>query len=270
MSRRRLVDLARHALPAAALVGVAVWEAAAARRDADDVPDDRAWAAAAAAVRGDYRPGDLLVFAPRWVDPVGRLHLGDLISLADAGRIDAARYARVFELAIRGARAPEVAGERPSSTRDFDGVEVRRYDRIPPTIVTDLRDVAAGVQLDGGHARSPAVSLEEVGFEPHRCILAVPNAETPLRITFPQVALGTSLAGGAGIADVFTRRDVRDPGRLQVAIDDVVVIDRALGVDDGWVPLAAPTVPHVADVTVIVSSPAANRQICFALEARRP
>ena len=36
------------------------------------------WAAAAAAVRAGFRPGDLIVAAPAWADPILRAELGDL------------------------------------------------------------------------------------------------------------------------------------------------------------------------------------------------
>ena len=40
------------------------------------------------------------------------LHLGDLVSVEMAGRSDADRYARIWEVSIRGAHAPDVAGAR--------------------------------------------------------------------------------------------------------------------------------------------------------------
>ncbi|HVK89075.1 MAG TPA: hypothetical protein VM513_33370, partial [Kofleriaceae bacterium] len=67
-------------IPAVLLVLVAGWEIIATVRAADSVPGDAAWASAAKVVRERYRPGDLIVFAPGWADPIGRLHLGDLIS----------------------------------------------------------------------------------------------------------------------------------------------------------------------------------------------
>ncbi len=41
-------------------------------------PTDADWDAAAAAVRAGFRPGDLIVAAPAWADPILRVHLGDL------------------------------------------------------------------------------------------------------------------------------------------------------------------------------------------------
>src|SRR5689334_23525423 len=133
------------AIPALLLVAIAIWEIVATRADAHAVPDDRAWSEAAKLVRAGHRPGDLIVFAPRWIDPVGRLHLGDLIPLEMAGRMDAARYGVIWELAIRGARAPETAGQEPGWEGDFGGVVVRRFERTPVVVRADFAQSLDGV-----------------------------------------------------------------------------------------------------------------------------
>ena len=245
------------AIPAVLLVLVSLWETVAARRDATSVPDDAAWSAAEQVVRADYRPGDLLVFAPRWVDPVGRLHFGDLISVEMAARMDAARYGRIWELSIAGRRAdaPEVAGLHPVLDRDVGGIEVRRYERPPAVVLSDV------------FAKQPG-TVAEVGFEPHRCIQLVPAPGHPQTLTLP-MRLGTKLVGYAGLADVFTRRDIRAPGTLAVSIGGREVARVSPGVDDGWVRFEAATTPGDADVTFTASADAPQRLICFAAEARQ-
>ncbi len=255
------------AIPAIVLLVLSVWEVFAAHHDATSVPGDEAWEAAAKVVHTGYRPGDLIVFAPAWNDPVGRMHLGDLIAIHDAARMDAARYGRIWELAIRGAHAPDVTGE-PVFAEEIDGIAVRRYERAPAIVTADLRERLATAKVEGTRARGPVVELQEVGFAPHECILVATGAG-PVKLTFPLVPLGSELVGYAGIADVFTRRDNRLPGRIQVAVHDVLVADRALGVDDGWVRFAATTAALPDEVTVTLSSDAPGRQICFAIEARR-
>ncbi|HXU62406.1 MAG TPA: hypothetical protein VN962_11925, partial [Polyangia bacterium] len=59
-------------------------------------PTEGDWNAAAAAVRGGFRPGDLIVAAPAWADPILRVHLGDLIPPEVAARMDDQRFARVW------------------------------------------------------------------------------------------------------------------------------------------------------------------------------
>ncbi|CAN5917644.1 hypothetical protein BH11MYX3_BH11MYX3_14330 [soil metagenome] len=256
------------AIPAVLLVVVALWEIAATRCSATSVPDDDAWSEASAQVRAGFRPGDLIVFAPDWVDPVGRLHLGDLIPIDVAARMDAARFGRIWEVSIRGAHHADTAGLVPVEAEDHDGVTVRRFERAPVQVVADVREQMGGIVTSGG-GRGPSVELAEVGFAPHRCIQIVPNAGQPSRITFPQLPLGSELVGYVGLADVFTRRDIRAPGTLAVEIGGKVATSVTAGVDDGWVRFAVPTTPGLADVTFVASSDAQGRQLCFAAEARK-
>jgi len=127
------------AIPALLLVVVSLWEVAATRCDATAVPDDDAWKRAEAVVRAEYRPGDLIVFAPDWVDPVGRLHLGDLIPVDVAARMDAARFSRIWEVSIRGARAPETEGLEPAATIDDLHRMLMKLPVGVPAVVTLLR-----------------------------------------------------------------------------------------------------------------------------------
>ena len=253
-------------VPALLLVVISLWEVCAARRDAISVPGDAGWHAAAERVRAGYQPGDLIVFAPDWVDPVGRSQLGDLIPLAAAARMDAARYGRIWELSIRGARSPDTAGLEPVVTEAHDGVVVRRFERAPANVVGDVLARLPTATSDGAR---PTLELAEVGFAPHRCLQVSPAPGAPVRITFPQLPLGKELVGYVGIADVFTRRDVRSPGRLDVELGGQLIASAVAGVDDGWVRFAAATPPGAADVTFVVRATAPNRRICFAAEARQ-
>ena len=255
------------AIPALLLLVVAVWEVCGTPRYASSVPGDKAWEQAAAVVRAGYQPGDLIVFAPDWVDPVGRLHLGDLIPIEMAARMDAARYPRIWELSIRGARSPETAGLTADAATDAGDVAVRFYQRVPVKVVSDLLTAFPTARVEG--PARPTLELTEVGFEPHRCIQVIPPAKGTVRITFPQLMLGRELVGYAGLADIFTRRSPRGPGTLTVEIGGKPVASVAPGVDDGWVRFAAPTTQGPADVTFVASADDPNRLICFAAEARQ-
>jgi hypothetical protein len=255
-------------VPALVLVAVAVWEILATRSAATSVPEDPAWARAAQVVRAGYRSGDLIVFAPDWVDPVGRLHLGDLIPVDVAARMDAARFGRIWEVAIRGARSPDTAGLTPVAITLGNGLEIRRYERAPVEVLADLRERASTVRVEKG-GRGPTLELAEVGFAPHRCLQVVPTPDIPMQIIFPGVPLGTQLVGYVGIADVFTRRDNRAAAQLEVEIGGRIVARARAGVDDGWVRFAGTTTPGTADITIVARSPGANRLICFAVETRR-
>ena len=255
-------------VPASLLVAVAVWEIVATRRYADAVPDDVGWSRAASVVRQAYRPGDLIVFAPAWADPIGRLHLGDLIPLEMAGRMDSARYGRIWQLSIRDAVAPDVAGLAPVEDHEIDGVTVRRYERAPAVVVADVVDAFATARRDGGAAH---VELAEVAFEPHRCVVVAALPDKPVRVTFPNLALGSELVGYVGIADVFTRRDSREPVELTVEIAGATTATATAPIDR-WVRFRAATAPGVADVAFAIrwtGRSAQPKQVCFAAEARR-
>jgi hypothetical protein len=254
-------------VPALLLAVLSLWEVCATPRHAASVPIDRSWAQVAEVVRAGYRPGDLIVFAPAWNDPTGRLHLGDLIPLEMAARMDAARYARIWEVSIRGARSPETTGLTPVATQAIEGITIRAFAREPVTVISDVRDALASIRVEGGPR--PSLEIAEVGFTPRRCLQVTPLPGKPTRITFPQLALGSSLVGYVGLADVFTRRDIRAPGTLTVEIGGNQVATRTVGVDDGWVRFEAPTTPGPADVTFIAGATAPQRLICFAAEARR-
>lgn len=251
-------------VPALLLVVISTWELCATPRDAASVPSDRAWDKIEKLVRADHQPGDLIVFAPEWIDPVGRLHLGDLMPIDMAARMDAARYGRIWEVTIRDARSPDTAGLTPKASIELDGVTLRFFSRTPTTVLADVRDQLASVT--GG---SPSIELAEVGFEPHRCLQIVPSPGHPVRMTFPQLPLGTKLVGYVGLADVFTRRNIRGPGKLDVEIGGRIVTSAIAGVDDGWVRFEAATTPGAADVTFIASADQPQRQICFAAETRQ-
>lgn len=259
-------------VPAVALVAIALWSTCRVVGAGAGVPDDAAWRAAAARVRSEHQPGDLIVFAPTWVDPVGRLHLGDLLPVDMAGRLDGARYATIWELSIRGARAPETRGLSSTFAASFGGVTVRRFTQPPAEVLFDFAPQIARATVDGPRARGPDLVLAEVGFAPHRCAQIVPAAGKSVTLTFADVPLGSSLAIGAGLADVFTRRDIRAPGELAVAVDGRPLATLRFGVDSGWVRQTVATTPGTATVTftaTAVGPKSNNRLICFAAEARR-
>lgn len=295
------------AIPAALLVIVACWEIVATRCRATSVPGDDDWEAAASYVRGHWRPGDLIVFAPGWVDPVGRLHLGDLIPVEMAARMDAAKYARIWELSIRGASSPDVAGL--TAVEDRPGaVTVRRFEHEPAVVISDL------ISTPSTYGKLDVV---EVGFEPHRCmVIAVPPVRPYLApllaeldrvpaargkvaaafsrllpefasaaqvapadrdgkwVTIPKLSLGRTLAGAFGIADVFTRRDERRDVAIRVDVDGKPAIE-AVAPIDRWVRFSGTSEPGDHQLRFRLRWEAGpgelppNKSVCVNLEARR-
>lgn len=249
------------AAPALLLVIVALWEIVATVRATHSVPDDTAWQRAAKLVRGQFRPGDLIVFAPAWADPIGRLHLGDLIPVETAARMDNARFATIWEVSIRGAHA--VKGDADLDVIS-DGVEVRRFHQTPVTVVSDVLDHLADLHSDGA---KPTLELAEVGFAPHRCLQIEPPDHGVVTLTVP-MQLGTTLVGYVGLADVFKRRNIRTSGALEIRVAGASTIVRP-GVDDGWIRYELPTTPGPGEVTFVASAISHERLICFAAEARQ-
>lgn len=258
-------------VPAVALAAIAAWSTCRTVGAGAGVPGDAAWAQAAALVRAGHQPGDLIVFAPRWIDPVGRLHLGDLIPVEMAARLDADRYARIWELDIRGARAPETRGLRAVEARTIGGVTVRRFERAPAEVVTDVLDLPPPA-MTGLAARGPVKVLAEVGFEPHRCWQVVPSANQEVTLRWDAVTFGRELVMGVGLADVFTRRDVRAPAEVIVEVGAREVTRARVGVDSGWVRVRGATEAGSAPLTVRVRAigpDSRDRLVCVAIEARR-
>jgi hypothetical protein len=259
--------------PALALLVCALWEVWASATAGSDVPGDADWATAAMVVRERHAPGDLIVFAPDWIDPVGRMHLGDLLPVEMAARMDDARYETVWELSIRGAEAPEARGRRVDWSMDAGGLRVRRLVREPASVLTDFVAEFGRTRVEGRAVGRAEVRLEEVGFAPHRCVRVEPQPDQTVRIEYSGVRLGARLVGHVGLADVFTRRDVRAPGELTVSVDGRELVRTRFGVDDGWVRFEAETRPaERADVVfaaTAVGAGARKRLVCFAAEARQ-
>ncbi|HUS67204.1 MAG TPA: hypothetical protein VMZ28_21850 [Kofleriaceae bacterium] len=266
--RRALVAAA----PALVLLLIALWEIVAVERATARAATEDDWQRLSTAVRERHRPSDLIVFAPGWIDPLGREHLGDLIPVEMAARMDAARYDVVWEVALGDARAPETEGLEPDWSGRFGRLTARRYQREPEAIAADLVQAFPQATVEGKAAGTPAVSLEEVGFAPHRCVKVIPRPGETVSIVYRDVELGRRLVGYVGLADVFTRRDVRAPGQLTVRVGGAQVAEVTAGVEDGWIRFEAPTSGGTGEIrfeATAVGRDARDRRICFAAETRR-
>jgi hypothetical protein len=269
-----LSPAARLALGLAPLFGLlicALLSIVAVARANSDTPSAQDWRAAADHVRGHRAAGDLIVFAPGWIDPVGREYLGDQMSIEMAGRMDAARYERIWELSVRGAEAPESRGLSPVSTKHFGSLTLREFEQTPAQVSEDFTTNWARAAVSGQMQGRPNLSLQEVGFEPHRCIKVVPQPNQTASMRFEGVTLGTRIVGYVGLADVFTRRDIREPGRLELLVNDESRATISAGVDDGWQRFEVETEAGQGTVEFRLSAvgpKARDRRICFAAEAR--
>ena len=109
---------------------------------AQRAPDAAGWAAAKPVVEALKQPGDVVVVAPHWAEPMARWQLGDgVFPLRDVARPDVSRYPRAIELAIVGQTSPELSAWPVESERAVGKVRVRaRRNPAPPRVTFDFVD----------------------------------------------------------------------------------------------------------------------------------
>lgn len=215
-------------------------------------PGDADWKAAAATVRAGFRSGDLIVAAPDWADQVMRLHLGDLVPIKMAARLDDARYGRVWEISQRGAGADY--GTVAASTR-HGALTVRRHERQAAAVSFDFFDEwqkARVVRVQPGGAEIPCEKLAdrfqcpdwgfnfvkpqllEIGTTMRNALYAQPVAGATVVVEFAAVPLGRELAVGAGLHHVWRRRDAEGTVDLRVLVDGKEVGRTRASNRTGW------------------------------------
>ncbi|HJZ85968.1 MAG TPA: hypothetical protein VKN99_12400, partial [Polyangia bacterium] len=242
---------------------------------AEMAPREADWQAAAQAVRAGFRPGDLVVAAPAWSDPMMRLYLGDLIPVAVAARADTDRFGRAWEVSIRGAHAAETAAPATCFPVHEGRVRVRRCDkpaaRVTYSLVDHLAD-ARVVLLRGGsaHTASAQVVVGEIDYAPHVCILVEPTAPADvIRLEWPQVPLGRTLVGYTGIHSFYARKSGDGPVDVALLVGERELLRVRHRNDDGWRRFEVATAAGTAPVRFDISSPAPkDRKLCLAAEAR--
>lgn len=259
------------------------------------VPAAADWRAAAARLATTRRPDEPVLFAPLWVEPIGRSHVRDIdLELLLLSDVD--RYRRVFEVSTRGARHPWLAGEKPASTWHFGGVRLSLFERQEPARVLfdftrKIREAQVsriGAQVarcpwDGQRRRfrcdpargwnSVGPHLAEVGHRPYRCIFAHPVEGHVMRISFPAADIGSSLVGYTGIDDFENRKRADAEVLLKVLVGPRQV--GAIRHQNGWPwhrftldtkEMAGQTHPVSFEIT---ADRAFARTFCFAAESRR-
>ena len=256
-------------------------------------PTEKDWTAAAAKVRAGFRPGDLVVAAPAWADPLMRQQLGDLLPLPVAGRMDAARYGRIWEISQRGARATDTAGAKVAESFRQGALTVRRWEKAAATVTFDFlaewhrAEVSVltpeqvevpcattneRVQCLGGASVKP--DLLEIDTTLRHGLAIEPVERTTLVLSYPETPLGRELAVACGLHSVWLRKLGDGKVHLRVLVDG-----RELGSVDatsasGWdertfdtSALAGRTGKVRFEITV---DKANARRLGFAAEARTP
>jgi hypothetical protein len=274
---------------AVALALLALYETANALLAPSRVASDADWVAAASEVRAGFQPGDLIVFAPYWADQTGRAHLGDKISVEMAGRADADRYRRVWEVSIRGAHAPEIASARRVRESRHGKVTVALYEKDAFAISYDFTTHAEDARVtqtthsagnetpcykDGTGFRCGGTSIGprtlEIDYQPRRGILAPPDGGKVTRLEWTDAPLGASLVGYTGIHDYFSRKNADGPVDFTLFVDGKQRVQQRTLNADNYKKFSIPTEPGPHTVRVEISAPNTSwRTFGFHLEARK-
>jgi hypothetical protein len=218
-------------------------------------PKDADWAAAEQAVRAGWRPGDLIVAAPAWADPILRVHLGDVIPAAVAGRLDDERFARVWEVSQRGARAPEAGRGAVALERRFGALTVRLVERPAARVSYDFVDRWTDARVTreqlgrppipcprgGDRFQCPDVTFNyvrrqivEVDTRLRQALLAQPVGGAAVVIEYPAVPLGRELVIATGLHDVWMRKAARGQVDLRVIVGGQPAASVTTANESGW------------------------------------
>ncbi|CAN5468001.1 hypothetical protein BH09MYX1_BH09MYX1_36090 [soil metagenome] len=242
-------------------------------------PED--WAAAKADVEKNAKPDDLVTFAPKWVDPIGRETFGSALATeAREAYPDVSRFPRAFEVSIRGAHAPDLDGWTNVGEARFGAVTVTTWENPHPiTLVDDLlrhidtpdlhvmlvdgateRECAlvhgaaqsgalgAGPATPGTHYGCPngtnvgITILADLDYNPRRCILAPPpGGQSFIRFRFDNLKLGKAIHGHHAISVHQERNLTGAPVTLAFRVGDRDLGKLVHRDGDGWKPFELDT-----------------------------
>ena len=289
------------------VAGVAVFELVAHPVIRAGVPTGDSWEDAAAFVRERFEPTDRVVAAPRWVDPIVRSYLGDLLSPRSASASDLAGVGRVWEVGIRGATS---RGEPPALEETFGGVRVRMWPVSTDQVLFDFVEEIDRAEVDlltkegsqpcpwthakvegGGLGHGPLppsdrfvceperpwlwvgpTVMADLDLEPRRCLWQHPAGRDPVRATFRDVPFGDRLVVHGGLDYNNERTAGNIPVRLRVFIDDRLAGEMRHQDRDGWTRLEIDTArwdgtTHEVRIETTAAKPHA-RTFCWSASTR--
>ncbi len=241
------------------------------------VPSEAEWQAASAEVRKHLGPHDLIVFAPLWMDQVGRQHLGDKIPLEMAARADNDHYDRVWEISLRGAHAPDARGAKVIEERSFGSLTLRLFYKPIEPVSYDFtshfwQGQVSEVDRRGIEQRRSTTLLPrvlEVDYQPRRGILAPVAGDHMTRIEFSNVALQSRLIVYTGVHDYYARKVADGAVDFRIIVDGIEQAHIVHHNHDGWKRFELATSAGSKTVRFEISSPQpAWRTFGFHAEAR--
>jgi hypothetical protein len=271
------------------------------------VAPDADWEAARVYVAAQAKPEDLIAFAPKWADPIGRQHFGPgLATLEREARPDETRFPRALEVAIRGAHLPVFDGWRRASEQRFGSVTVTTWDNPAPAQVIDdlvslvdpqhLRvsrgdsecNFVHGSPQSGNLGFGPTVPgdrflcpgngfvgvsvVADLDYIPHRCVFAPPPGNAPLRLRFADVRFGHSLHGHHALYVEAERDKKGAPVTLSFKSGTSTLGTVVHRDGEGWKPFELDTTMlagQKGELVVEITSPGGDRRLyCFEADTR--
>ena len=216
-------------------------------------PSEKDWRAAAAEVRAGFQPGDLIVAAPAWSDSLMRVQLGDLVPMPIAGRMDAGRFGRIWEISQRGARAAETQSAQMAATSRHGRLSVKLWQKPAARVAFDFLSQwqkaslsvstpdrgelpcwMAQAKFQCGEGTSLGPELLEIDTALRNGLAIDPHERTITVLEYSDVPFGRELAVAAGLHNVWLRKSGDGKVHLRVLADG-----RELGAVDagslsGW------------------------------------
>lgn len=228
MERRKILWLS-----AALIVAlVAIVETAATWLFAGPPAKKEGWDNASKYLRKSFKKGDLLLFAPAWIGPTGRMHMGELLDIHQMARPDEAAFSRIWIIGLEGKTRPETKKARLVSQKVFGNIQVSLFENKTDLPLFDFYENVSTAQVnvlrpDGSivercpfqpsrhrHQCSAGWNnvrqkIAEVDYSPRKCIYAHPVDGNILEINYPKVKLGKRLVIYTGIDGYDSRYKAR-------------------------------------------------------------
>jgi len=234
----------------------------------------RAWTQVESLVRQNFHAGDLLVFVPNWIDPIGRLHVGDLLNTKQVSRPDSDNYSRIWVIGLAGFRSKATTDASLLWRKSVGKLAISLYRRQPVQITFDFyeRVSEAHVRMTDRRGRETELchwdtsrkrhqcqsrwnnvrqKLAEIGYHLRRCIYAHPVDGKVLELRYSMALLGDVLVFFTGLDNYDARYRARrawymayrygkpGPSRLDPVSVDILLDGHRLGVvrqpiDEQW------------------------------------
>jgi hypothetical protein len=282
-------------LAAALIIGVALLESALGLYQPRAIATDADWKAATDYVRAQMAEHDLVVFAPAWIDPVGRTHLGDKMPIEMVARADEEGFEGIWELSVHGAHAPETKGLSCKEVQRFGRITLRACAHKRTSVSRDFTATFANARVtiqamspndaperpctSEGTARLCGASrverrVMEIDYHPRLGVLVPQINGERITVAYDDVPAGT-LVGYVGLHDYYARKNGDGLVTLRVRADDaqstVVPIRNPTHDGEGWQRFELPLGPGTHTLRFEVEGERATKRLVgFHAEVRGP